>query len=316
MGDMPDPRDIRHLGLPIAADGPTVDAATAAVQPPPSIEGTGAWGGTNGGTSGGAGEKPVEKPFILSEGLPPVPHKLASKILWGEYIDMAELLRYNLEAQRRAATTAAATPHPSSTPKSRREVPDILSWVQCFGIYMAVVTSKCPERTKELLAYQTLIVREARRCGGKGWLAYDTHFRQQVVGNQSADWSKLNQSLYAVTFVAQGEREKCKNCMLCLESDHSVLSTFPHRRHQSWLIRVGGQPMTRHLLSPQCHGAEAAAAWPASHGTKGSAAFRHANIVMCVCVRCVGDHRVPRCPWLRSDRESKSRDTKTESDKQ
>ena len=225
LGDMPDPRDIRHLGLPIAADGPTVDAGTAAVQPPPSTEGTGAWGGTNGGTSGGAGEKPVEKPvekpFILSEGLPPVPHKLASKILWGEYIDMAELLRDNLEAQRRAATTAAATPHPSSTPKSRREVPDILSWVQCFGIYMAVVTSKCPERTKELLAYQTLIVREARRCGGKGWLAYDTHFRQQVVGNQSADWSKLNQSLYAVTFVAQGEREKCKNCMLCLESDHT-----------------------------------------------------------------------------------------------
>jgi hypothetical protein len=40
-------------------------------------------------------------------------------------------------------------------------------------------------------------------------------------GNQSAHWSKLNQSLYAVTFVAQGEREKSKNCMLCLESDHT-----------------------------------------------------------------------------------------------
>ena len=137
LGDMPDPRDIRHLGLPITADGPTVEAGTVAVRPPPSTEGTGAWGGTSGGTSGGAGEKPVEnpveKPFVLSEGLPPVPHKLASKILRGEYIDMAELLRDNLEAQRRAATTAAATPHPSSTPKSRREVPDILSWVQCFG---------------------------------------------------------------------------------------------------------------------------------------------------------------------------------------
>ena len=44
LGDMPDPRDIRHLGLPIAADGPKVDAGTAAVQPPPSTEGTGAWG--------------------------------------------------------------------------------------------------------------------------------------------------------------------------------------------------------------------------------------------------------------------------------
>ena len=114
--------------------------------------------------AGSAGVKQLEKPFILSEGLPPVPYKLASKILWGEYIDMAELLRDNLEAQNRAATTAVATPHPASTTKNTREVPDILSWVQCFGLYMAVVTSTFPERTKELLSYQTLIVREVLWC--------------------------------------------------------------------------------------------------------------------------------------------------------
>ena len=66
---------------------------------------------------GSAGVKQLEKPFILSEGLPPVPYKLASKILRGEYIDMAKLLRDNLEAQRRAATTEVATPHPASTPR-------------------------------------------------------------------------------------------------------------------------------------------------------------------------------------------------------
>ena len=53
--------------------------------------------------------------------------------------------------------------------------------------------------------------------------------------------------------------------------------------------------MTRHLPSPQCHGAEAAAAWPASRGTKGSAVFRHANIGMCVCVvRGITGHHVAR----------------------
>ena len=85
--------------------------------------------------------------------------------------------------------------------------------MQCFGTYMAIVTSKYPTRT--------FIVREARRCGGKGWLAYDSYFRQQVVGNDGIDWSKLNQSLYAVTFIAQGEPEKGKSCMICLESDHA-----------------------------------------------------------------------------------------------
>ena len=146
----------------------------------------------------------VEKPLILSEGLPPVPHKLAARILCGEYMDMAELMRDNLEAQRRAGAASSSTP---PTPRSRT--------------YMAVVTSKFPHRIKELLAYQTLIVREARRCGGKGWLAYDAHFRQQVVGDESADWSRLNQSLYAVTLVTQGERETRRSCVLCLESYHA-----------------------------------------------------------------------------------------------
>ena len=66
-------------------------------------------------------------------------------------MDMAELLRDNLEVQRGAslATQPAAS---SSNPKSRREIPDLLSWVQRFGTYMyvVVVTSKFPRCTWEL----------------------------------------------------------------------------------------------------------------------------------------------------------------------
>ena len=36
-------------------------------------------------------------PFILSEGLPPVPAKLVAKIQEGDYVDMVELLRDNME---------------------------------------------------------------------------------------------------------------------------------------------------------------------------------------------------------------------------
>ena len=62
----------------------------------------------------------------------------------GEHIDMAELLRDNLEAQRRAASTPSQTQGPSHLQKHRHEIPDLLSWVQCFGTYMAVVTSRYP----------------------------------------------------------------------------------------------------------------------------------------------------------------------------
>ena len=48
------------------------------------------------------GEAPPSA-FILSEGLAPVPSKLVAKILKGEFVDMAKLMRDNLEAQRRGS---------------------------------------------------------------------------------------------------------------------------------------------------------------------------------------------------------------------
>ena len=119
-------------------------------------------------------EKTVEgptKPFLLSEDLPPVPAKLVGRILKGDFIDMAELLRDNLEAQRRGGWQELPSSSASGLSHQRREVPDLLSWVQCFGIYTAVVASRYPERIQKLLAYQTLMVREARGCGGNGWLS-------------------------------------------------------------------------------------------------------------------------------------------------
>ena len=108
----------------------------------------------------------------------------------------------------------------SSTPTCpRREVPDILSWVQCFGVYTAVVASKYPH-THKILAYHTLMVQEARRCGGRGWLTYDCFFRQQMAGDwRGEEWGRLNPYLFASTFLALGSSSR-PNCSLRLESDH------------------------------------------------------------------------------------------------
>ena len=45
----------------------------------------------------GSGTKSAA-PFILGESLPPIPAKLVAKIQKGEFVDMAELLRDNIEA--------------------------------------------------------------------------------------------------------------------------------------------------------------------------------------------------------------------------
>ena len=63
---------------------------------------TGVGVGTTAAPEASTSKGVASKPFILSEGLPPVPHKLVLRVLRGEYVDMAELLRDNLEAQRRS----------------------------------------------------------------------------------------------------------------------------------------------------------------------------------------------------------------------
>ena len=105
--------------------------------------------------------------FMLGEGLPPVPAKLVAKILKGEFINMAELLRDNIEAERRWCCSDTTS---NQTRPPQREIPNILSWLQCFGVFAGVVASKHPDRVPQLLAYQTTIVREARRWWGN-WVA-------------------------------------------------------------------------------------------------------------------------------------------------
>ena len=107
---------------------------------------------------------PAETAFILSDALPVVPAKLVKRILKAEYIDMAELLKDNMEVERRRMLNDGGFPqsHFSGRP-TRREVPDLLSWLQCFSLYAAVVTSKFPEKRNEHWAYQATLIGEVRR---------------------------------------------------------------------------------------------------------------------------------------------------------
>ncbi len=60
------------------------------------------------------------------------PAKLVKCILTGEYTDVAELLRDNVEAERRRASENGGSQVPYS---GRRELPDFEGWLQCFSSY-------------------------------------------------------------------------------------------------------------------------------------------------------------------------------------
>jgi hypothetical protein len=249
--------------------------------------GTGSISGA--GSTSGAGSKTGEglSPFILGEALPVVPPKLVRKILRGEFVDMAELLRDNMEAERRRAGMGS-----EATPRaSRREIPDMLSWLHCFSLYAAVVGSRYPEKMKDLLAYQALMIAEHRRCGGRGWLLYDSAFRQQISSLETADFSRINQSLYLTTFVAYGGKGQC--CPNCLLSDH----TQDECALQSHKAAPGGRGESSGELgrSQDDRGRRrrkgACFAWNSGKCFLPYCRFDH------VCSRCHGEHRKAACKW-------------------
>ena len=100
------------------------------------------------------------RPFILAEALPVVPARIVKRILKGVFVDMAEFLRDNLELERRQAVIegppSAALPYRPS----RREMPDLLSWIQCFSLFAGVVCSKYPDKAAQLWAYQATMWRQ------------------------------------------------------------------------------------------------------------------------------------------------------------
>ena len=67
--------------------------------------------------------------------------------------------------------------------------------------YLAVQT---PDMViHERLAYAVLIVREAMRHGGQGWLDYDLLFRQQAVLDRNLPWNVvIHPGLQATTILS------------------------------------------------------------------------------------------------------------------
>ena len=73
----------------------------------------------------------------IGTGVLPFPQKLVERIQAGEYVNMVELLPDRLGAH---GSSPAKEEKGSKRPKS--QITSIAEWVQCFGVFMAVVVSK------------------------------------------------------------------------------------------------------------------------------------------------------------------------------
>ena len=100
-----------------------------------------------------------------------------------------------------------------------KEIPSLVSWLYCFNTYVAVRTSDPVAR--DMLAYSCLLIREALRHGGNGWIEYDRVFRKQLSINPCLSWNTLDPGLQAATIFGQ-RTTAGMFCTTSRECDHTA----------------------------------------------------------------------------------------------
>ena len=104
-----------------------------------------------------------------------------------------------------------------------------------------------------MLAYARLIIREAHRHGGNGWLTYDAVFHRNHQGD-SKPWNVLDPSLHTAYIAGQGAPPQVP-CKHCNETDNSpeecalapvLPATKTPQKEQDWRLpsmsRLGKRP--------------------------------------------------------------------------
>ena len=147
--------------------------------------------------------------------------KLVEKIQANEYMEFADLIpaggRSRVptpQGDRQIMVIQAA-----DLMTTRKVIPDLATWLQCFVVYVAVLGPYQPDKLADLMGYQSLIARASKKFKWPSWLVYDQNFRQEAAGNTSLQWAKAEPSLYAQCFTGQ-EISKENWCSRCHGVDH------------------------------------------------------------------------------------------------
>ena len=164
-------------------------------------------------------EGPTSNPkgVYVGDGLPPVPAKIADKIAKWEFVEMYEMLPESWVQKMEETGGKGAT---SSRARARKRIQDINAWLQCFALYVSVMSAKDPGHVPELLAYMVNILRASQDYEGSAWTTYDAAYRRQAAATGHKKWSQVNPSLYTVCFT--GKARKTTRCDLCLSLAHKT----------------------------------------------------------------------------------------------
>ena len=241
------------------------------------------------------------KGVSLSPATEPFPPKLVERIRAGQFVEMRELLTDNIALLHQLESLGACQYPIPSLPgilKPRlREVTSLTSWMFAFLAYVAILSDDTT--TRNMLAYARLVIREAQRHGGNGWIAYDKVFRQQAAIDSTLQWNTIHPGIQASTLLGQTPGQGVF-CTLCREPDHKsmgcALSYLQEPQSPAWPIvptpagtaaSLRGRQSLKRRQTPE---QRVCRSW-----NRGECMFQNCNYRH-VCASCSRQHKARDCP--------------------
>jgi hypothetical protein len=243
-------------------------------------------------------------PYSLSPATEPFPQKLVEKVRSGQFVEMRELLSDNISLLQQLDTVSMqCLPVLPGVLKPRlREVNTLASWVYCFPAYLAIRSSD--QATIDMLAYARLVIREAQRHGGVGWLDYDRVFRQQAALDGAIQWNSIHPGIQAATLTGRTAKPGVF-CTLCRESDHSAGACALAYLQPSATPPLRAAPPTQRAAAQKQYASprkdSICYSWNAGRCRfPGSCSFRHE------CLQCHQSHMVQDCPQAKAKNDGRN----------
>jgi len=75
-----------------------------------------------------------------------------------------------------------------------------MDWIQCFGIYVAIISLKERHRIPDLISYQSLIIQSSLYCQEGRWVVYDRRFRLKASAVAMTEWSCIDITVWKMAF--------------------------------------------------------------------------------------------------------------------
>ena len=179
----------------------------------------------------------------LGAGLPALAKRLVDKIEADEYIDFGDLPPAKGKGRPlgQAFEGQVVVVQAADLVQTRKLIPDVATWVQCFGLFAAAVARKKPQRLPDMMAYMTIVTKASQKYKWPAWVIYDQNFRMEAAGDSTMSWAKVEPSLYAQCFT--GQARTAENwCSLCQGLDHPSQKCPYRPQKRAWSAVFGHQP--------------------------------------------------------------------------